>query len=211
MLWYIAKSRSLCQKVWLPIYNRFYCVYSVDNWTYPLMCGDIPRAHVVLFEDDEWPFSVIVIWSIDKHLFRPRVIDCWSLSCNLLNGFLYPSITVYVTERNSFKSTLSSWDVERGHFVFVNCHLVLNGCYELNVMTVAWKPSVARTATACAVDYRRRRPSWTWHTVLSANLILTLPRKLLSPSSSGQTLMASCFSATFLPIYLTLHVVRRSY
>ena len=130
------------------------------------MCGDIPLAHVVLYEDEEWRFTVIVVRSIDKHLFRPRVIDCWRFISNLLNSFLYHSITVDVIERNSFKSKLSSWDVQRGHFVFVSCHLVLIGCYELNVVTVTWKRSVARTATVCAVDYRRRRPSWMWHRVV---------------------------------------------
>ena len=130
------------------------------------MCGDIPLAHVVLYEVEECQFSMIDIRSIDKHLFRPRVIDCWRFSCNPLNSFLYRDITGDVIERNSYKSTLSSWDVERGHFVFVSCHLVSSECYELNIMVVTWKPSVARTATTCALGYRRRRLSWTWHRVV---------------------------------------------
>ena len=51
------------------------------------MCGHIPLAHVVLFADEEWRFSVIVARSVDKHLFRPRIIDCWRFSCYLLNSF----------------------------------------------------------------------------------------------------------------------------
>jgi hypothetical protein len=154
------------KKVGLPIYNGFLLWILVDNRTHSLMCGGIPPAHVVLYEDEEWQFSVIDIQSIDKHLFRQRVIDCWRFSCNLLNSFLYCSVTGDVIERNSYKSTLSLSYVERGHFVFVSCHLVLSGCYELNVMVLTWKPSVARTATTCALGYRRRRHSWTWHRVV---------------------------------------------
>lgn len=79
---------------------------------HPIVRDDLPLVHGVLYEDEECRVSLIVIQSVVKHLFIPRLMDGRYFTFNLPSMILYPGTTLVkkfdLIEPNSFNSTLSS-------------------------------------------------------------------------------------------------------
>ena len=79
---------------------------------HPIVRDDMPLVHGVLYGDEECRVSLIVIQSVDKHLFIRRLMDDRYFTFNLPSMILYPRTTLVkkfdLIEPNSFNSTLSS-------------------------------------------------------------------------------------------------------
>lgn len=153
-------------------------------------------------------FCLIVIQSIDKHLFRLRVMDGWYFSCNLRNRISYHGITVagFLMSQSEIRTSPHyRLETVRGHFVFLHCHLVLIGCYELSLNTICNLKTGSRSNWP-RVD-NRIWSSWMWHHAVyytGMNFSKKLAASIIWPEVEG----IMFFSDTFVPDCLTLHLVR---